>query len=124
MKEGDLDWIESQFEQPDQICGIPRDMCDELLMQGIKPWDDTEPIYAALSHLYDFDYDSEYEYDEYDQGWEEKRCYECDLEKSDDVELRLCSGCRVVRYCSRHCQKISWKFEHRLECDVLCEDSV
>eukprot|EP01084_Bolivina_argentea_P316995 549551_1 len=33
--------------------GIPKYMCDELLNQGIKPWDDD--AMAALSVLYDFD---------------------------------------------------------------------
>merc|ERR1712228_24326 len=41
-----------------------------------------------------------------------KRCYQC--KKS--VKLRICSKCKSVRYCSRKCQKISWKSKHRHDC--------
>lgn len=48
-----------------------------------------------------------------------KRCYECSVENSKSVELRLCGRCQSVRYCSRYCQKISWNFKHRDYCKSL-----
>jgi hypothetical protein len=33
--------------------------------------------------------------------------------------LRLCSGCRSVRYCSQDCYKAGWKGGHRQECAAL-----
>ncbi|RPA79014.1 hypothetical protein BJ508DRAFT_416216 [Ascobolus immersus RN42] len=35
-----------------------------------------------------------------------------DVEK----ELKKCTGCKVVRYCSRECQKHAWSDHHKLEC--------
>ena len=32
------------------------------------------------------------------------------------VGLKKCSGCKVVRYCSKKCQKNHWKISHRFEC--------
>ena len=49
----------------------------------------------------------------------EKRCYLCQSKKSECAELRLCSGCEQVRYCSRQCQKVSWKNQHRYECEFI-----
>ncbi len=45
-----------------------------------------------------------------------KRCYGCKIKKSDTMRLRLCSKCKTVRYCSRHCQKKSWNKVHRYFC--------
>ena len=45
-----------------------------------------------------------------------KRCWLCDAKKSKTVFLRVCKGCRVARYCSRHCQKAAWNTDHRLQC--------
>ncbi|PKY02844.1 hypothetical protein P168DRAFT_272398 [Aspergillus campestris IBT 28561] len=38
---------------------------------------------------------------------------------SDDVTLRACTGCRVVRYCDRTCQSKDWKLAHSLECPTF-----
>jgi hypothetical protein len=48
-------------------------------------------------------------------------CYECLLEERN---LKICTGCKIVRYCSKDCQKKSWKDLHRLECKVYrkCRD--
>ena len=32
--------------------------------------------------------------------------------------LRMCKRCKNVRYCSRECQKISWKYIHRYQCKI------
>lgn len=48
-------------------------------------------------------------------------CYECLLEERN---LKSCTGCNLVRYCSKNCQKKSWKDVHKLECKVFrkCKD--
>lgn len=35
-----------------------------------------------------------------------------------DKELKLCSNCRVVKYCSKECQKTDWK-KHKMLCKTL-----
>jgi len=35
-----------------------------------------------------------------------------------DDELKFCSSCRVVKYCSKECQKADWK-KHKLQCKTL-----
>ena len=42
-----------------------------------------------------------------------KRCDWCQVHKT---PMRTCSGCRVMRYCSRRCQRMAWK-QHRNSCD-------
>ncbi|PLB34964.1 S-adenosylmethionine-dependent methyltransferase [Aspergillus candidus] len=37
----------------------------------------------------------------------------------DDVSLRACTGCRVLRYCDRTCQSKDWKLAHSLECPTF-----
>ena len=32
---------------------------------------------------------------------------------------KLCEGCKTVYYCSRKCQKISWKHRHKQQCQKL-----
>lgn len=39
------------------------------------------------------------------------------------VEIKACTGCKKVRYCSKACQTRSWKREHRYECKVLKGDA-
>ena len=48
-----------------------------------------------------------------------KCCYQCHVMRSECAELRWCRGCQQVRYCSRRCQKVSWKNQHRHECKFL-----
>lgn len=35
------------------------------------------------------------------------------------IEVKSCTGCRRVAYCSRGCQSKSWKREHKYECKVI-----
>lgn len=41
--------------------------------------------------------------------------------RSSDHSLRVCGGCRLVYYCSRHCQKIAWidSIAHRDVCTAM-----
>jgi hypothetical protein len=54
---------------------------------------------------------------------------ECTQSSLDVASLRLCGGCRRVTYCSRRCQKISWRHPaapHRRICDPIrrvCKES-
>ena len=43
-----------------------------------------------------------------------KQCKQCKCINSD--KLKLCSGCLLVWFCSKHCQKISWKKGHKYKC--------
>ncbi|KAJ7656839.1 hypothetical protein DFH06DRAFT_1298113 [Mycena polygramma] len=48
--------------------------------------------------------------------------YECDRLMEEKTAFRRCSGCRVNLYCSRECQKISWRtFAHRTKCAKIQE---
>ncbi|KIK35176.1 hypothetical protein CY34DRAFT_596593 [Suillus luteus UH-Slu-Lm8-n1] len=51
-----------------------------------------------------------------DKGWI-LRCYCSDT--TEDIQLRQCSGCQVVRYCSKRCQRGSWYSHHRWSCQFL-----
>ena len=42
-------------------------------------------------------------------------CKNCKI-KPYQKALKLCKGCKNVYYCSRHCQKIDWKYKHRNNC--------
>ncbi|KDE06515.1 hypothetical protein MVLG_03166 [Microbotryum lychnidis-dioicae p1A1 Lamole] len=49
------------------------------------------------------------------------RCSTChvnEMEMNVKQALLQCSGCRVVRYCSKACQKSDWK-DHKPECDAM-----
>ncbi|CAJ2509772.1 Uu.00g056720.m01.CDS01 [Anthostomella pinea] len=35
------------------------------------------------------------------------------------IEVKSCTGCRKVSYCSKTCQSKAWKREHKYECKVL-----
>lgn len=38
---------------------------------------------------------------------------------SDQVDLKACTGCQVVKYCDKTCQAKDWKFAHSLECKIF-----
>ncbi|CAE8638823.1 unnamed protein product [Polarella glacialis] len=56
-------------------------------------------------------------------------CASCAAQQDD---LRICAGCKAVRYCSQECQRHHWREQHRAECrqfqqpqgrvEVLCLD--
>lgn len=48
-----------------------------------------------------------------------KRCWKCNVRNSECLLLRVCEGCHVARFCSRHCQKADWKHEHRFVCKEI-----
>lgn len=45
-------------------------------------------------------------------------CYQCFLDSS-LADLKKCTGCNNVSYCSKPCQRDSWKLIHKLECKQL-----
>ena len=51
-----------------------------------------------------------------DGQFAERRCGQCGVWQSDtERKLERCSGCKLVYYCSRECQKRDWK-EHKAHC--------
>lgn len=47
-------------------------------------------------------------------------CYQCFLDSS-VVDLKKCTGCNIASYCSKACQRDSWRLIHKLECHILKE---
>ena len=43
------------------------------------------------------------------------RCASCGKPENDDIKLKKCTACYLVRYCSVKCQKKHWK-KHKKEC--------
>ena len=46
---------------------------------------------------------------------EMSRCASCGTTENDDIKLRKCTACQLVRYCGVKCQKEHWK-KHKKEC--------
>ena len=44
-------------------------------------------------------------------------CEFCEI-RFPDTELKVCSGCRMARYCSKEHQKLDWQ-HHRLHCKSI-----
>ncbi|KAJ6514333.1 hypothetical protein C8R47DRAFT_1282247 [Mycena vitilis] len=42
--------------------------------------------------------------------------FECDALMKEKTSIKCCSTCRIALYCSRKCQKVSWKDGHRAAC--------
>ncbi len=42
-------------------------------------------------------------------------CFLPSCDNTNFNQLKLCNGCRVISYCSKHCQKLDWK-RHRSWC--------
>ncbi|KAJ6449049.1 hypothetical protein C8R47DRAFT_1265612 [Mycena vitilis] len=62
--------------------------------------------------------------DSYSSFIAKKACdnYECDRLMEEKTAFKRCSGCRVNLYCSRECQKVSWRtFDHRTKCANIQE---
>ena len=50
-----------------------------------------------------------------------RACTNCELPSELELPLKLCSGCRVARYCSPECQAAAWA-GHKRMCRVLCAE--
>jgi hypothetical protein len=57
-----------------------------------------------------------------------RQCANCGIEQSRANPLlpkfAMCFECKHVHYCSRHCQKIHWKSEHKHQCPVYKASAV
>ncbi|KAK8175240.1 hypothetical protein IWX90DRAFT_379140, partial [Phyllosticta citrichinensis] len=40
------------------------------------------------------------------------------LPGSRNIKIRACTNCKVVSYCSKNCQSIAWKRQHRPQCSI------
>ncbi|KAG2149103.1 uncharacterized protein EDB93DRAFT_1103666 [Suillus bovinus] len=58
-----------------------------------------------------------------EKGWilranlPEEQCYCGDT--TEDTQLKQCSECQIVRYCSKRCQRDAWYSHHRRSCQFL-----
>ncbi|PWY74583.1 SET and MYND domain protein [Aspergillus sclerotioniger CBS 115572] len=39
--------------------------------------------------------------------------------ENEEITLKACTGCQVVKYCDKTCQAKDWKFSHALECSIF-----
>jgi hypothetical protein len=46
-------------------------------------------------------------------------CSYCMTEAAETSNLKRCTSCKIVNYCSPACQKADWKLVHKKECGVL-----
>ena len=46
---------------------------------------------------------------------EEQQCANCGKGEEESATLKLCNGCKMVKYCSRECQK-AHRAQHKTEC--------
>lgn len=46
--------------------------------------------------------------------WEKMKCSQCQKEEQSEREFQKCSGCHLVYYCSRACQKSNWKVHKKI----------
>ena len=58
----------------------------------------------------------------------QRTCYTCfrsddtQIESTNDsstVNLKTCTGCRLVRFCNKNCQRTAWKSYHKHECPIF-----
>jgi MYND finger len=47
----------------------------------------------------------------------------CGRRETRKHEFRRCSVCAAVAYCSRACQAMHWKMEHRAKCRLLLDQA-
>ncbi|KAH6890248.1 hypothetical protein BKA70DRAFT_1540015 [Coprinopsis sp. MPI-PUGE-AT-0042] len=47
--------------------------------------------------------------------------HESNIPRVDATSIKVCSGCRLMAYCSVTCQNEDWQRRHRAECDELWE---
>ncbi|WPG97404.1 Hypothetical protein R9X50_00017900 [Acrodontium crateriforme] len=40
---------------------------------------------------------------------------------TDSLDIKACTGCRKIKYCSRQCQTKHWKLDHKYDCKVLSD---
>ena len=45
----------------------------------------------------------------------------CKKMEESRVEFMVCSRCKLPCYCSRRCQKLDWKHEHKQKCGKCYE---
>lgn len=54
---------------------------------------------------------------EIEHAHQERRCAYCGVTRVRE-KMALCSQCKCVRYCSKECQKLHWRIEHKKWCQA------
>ncbi|KAG2149098.1 uncharacterized protein EDB93DRAFT_360764 [Suillus bovinus] len=114
---------------------IPHDKILSYVSKHVDAWsDDLGPTVRQNKRLWDVWYKVEQTIRSYGalRSWaettwwpspSEKGCFlQCSCGRNaelEDIRLRQCAGCQVVRYCSKQCQRDSWYSHHRLSCTFL-----
>ena len=49
-------------------------------------------------------------------------CANCGVAEGDDIKLKQCTACYLVRYCSVKCQRDHWPKQHKKECKKLRDE--
>ena len=65
-----------------------------------------------------FCHPKEYNYNDDSVGYGYEQCHSEGCYTYDKNNLLKCSGCKVVKYCSRECQKKDWA-RHKKDCKKL-----
>jgi hypothetical protein len=51
-------------------------------------------------------------------------CHNCRNVHPSGAGLQYCAGCHVVKYCSKACQRASWREQHKKECKIMAAVAV
>jgi len=66
------------------------------------------------------DSDSDFDSEDYSEDNLPIQCTNCGIDESyPDIEVKKCSRCKTVQYCSRSCQEEHWKCGHKSRCSMF-----
>jgi hypothetical protein len=72
---------------------------------------------ARLNKLKDADiWEAVVEYNKKTMGTKRKCCNHCDKAEVNSGDHSVCSRCKNACYCSKECQRLHWKAQHKKEC--------
>ncbi len=99
---------------PQQVVALQR--TEEEMNEGVTLWPTPADAvrYAAFKRALQQCVDEEAAVDDV--------CGHCKARPHVGEVFLRCAGCRYVRYCSRQCQKLSWKTDHKAKCVQIQDD--